>query len=96
MPKTQEKYCLDPGGPAPNMQLLYEAVLCIWQLTFLQEAAEAIASTAVVPNLVEVAKSAQKEKVHPPAMTHHAHLCRVAATRSTISFPDTLNLLQRN
>jgi len=51
------------GAPAPNMQLLYEAVLCIWQLTFLQEAAETIASSAVVPSLVEVAKIAQKEKV---------------------------------
>ena len=45
------------------MQLLYEAVLCIWQLTFLREAAEAVATSSVVPSLVEVAKSAQKEKV---------------------------------
>ena len=48
------------------MQLLYEAVLCIWQLTFLREAAEAVATSSVVPSLVEVAKSAQKEKVPTP------------------------------
>ena len=49
------------------MQLLYEAVLCIWQLTFLREAAEAVATSSVVPSLVEVAKSAQKEKVPAPS-----------------------------
>lgn len=46
------------------MQLLYEAALCIWQLTFLDEAAEVIAGTpGVVASLVEIARTAQKEKV---------------------------------
>lgn len=46
------------------MQLLYEAALCIWQLTFLDEAAEVIASTSgIVSSLVEIARTAQKEKV---------------------------------
>lgn len=54
------------GGNQPNMQLLYEAALCIWQLTFLHEAAEIISTTAgVIGNLVEVAKTVQKEKVMP-------------------------------
>lgn len=55
---------LPSGGSPPNMQLLYEAALCIWQLTFLNEAAEVIANTSgVVASLVEIARTAQKEKV---------------------------------
>ncbi len=59
-----KSYILFAGGTPPNMQLLYEAALCIWQLTFLDEAAEVIATTAgIVASLVEIARTAQKEKV---------------------------------
>lgn len=50
-----------------NVQLLYEAALCIWQLTFLQQAAEALASSSIVSSLVELARVAPKEKVRSQA-----------------------------
>lgn len=54
---------LAAGSAAPNVQLLYEAALCNWQLSFLPAAAEVMANSGVVPNLVELARTAQKEKV---------------------------------
>lgn len=48
---------------APNQQLLYEAGLCVWQLTFYEPAAEAMGSSGVVQGLVEMARLATKEKV---------------------------------
>ena len=51
------------GAASHSQQLLYETTLCIWQLSFLQAAAEAMA-TGVVPGLVETARTAAKEKVH--------------------------------
>lgn len=47
-----------------NVQLLYEAALCIWQLTFLPQAAEVIAASGIVASLVDLARVAPKEKVH--------------------------------
>ncbi len=54
------------SGPS-NQQLLYEAGLCVWQLTFLPEAAGVMGSSGIVQGLVEMARSAQKEKVRLPA-----------------------------
>jgi len=52
------------GGPAaPNSQLLYEAGLCVWQLSFFTPAAAAMGSAGVLPGLVELARGAAKEKV---------------------------------
>ena len=52
------------GGPgAPSSQLLYEAGLAIWQLSFYQPAAAAMGSAGVLPGLVELARTAPKEKV---------------------------------
>jgi len=52
------------GGPAaPNSQLLYEAGLCVWQLSFFTPAAAAMGSAGVLPGLVELPRGAAKEKV---------------------------------
>lgn len=51
------------GQPAPSHQLLYEAGLCVWQLTFYPPAAQAMAGVGIVPGLVDVARHAAKEKV---------------------------------
>ena len=48
---------------APSHQLLYEAGLCAWQLTFYKPAAQAMASSRITPALVNLARHAQKEKV---------------------------------
>ena len=50
---------------ATNQQLLYEAGMCVWQLTFYEPAAEAMGSSGVVQGLVEMARQATKEKVSP-------------------------------
>jgi len=46
-----------------NSQLLYELCLCLWQLSYYKPAAEVMASSGAVKGLVDVVKSAQKEKV---------------------------------
>ena len=59
---------------APNQQLLYEAGLCVWQLTFYEPAAEAMGSSGVVQGLVEMARQATKEKVSGQTCINiHAH-----------------------
>ncbi|KAF6263123.1 vacuolar ATP synthase subunit H [Scenedesmus sp. NREL 46B-D3] len=49
-------------GPTSS-QLAYEICLCIWQLSYHKPAVQALASSGVAKGLVEVVKSAQKEKV---------------------------------
>ena len=51
------------AAQAPSSQLLYEAGLCAWQLTFYPPAAQAMASSRITPALVNLARTAQKEKV---------------------------------
>lgn len=51
------------SATAPNQQLLYEAGMCVWQLTFYEPAAQAMGSSGVVQGLVDMARSATKEKV---------------------------------
>ena len=51
------------AAQAPSSQLLYEAGLCAWQLTFYPPAAQAMASSRITPALVNLARNAQKEKV---------------------------------
>jgi len=48
---------------APNQQLLYETGMCVWQLTFYDQAAEAMGNSGVVQGLVDMARQATKEKV---------------------------------
>ncbi len=47
----------------PSHQLLYEAGLCVWQLTFYSPALQAMAGAHIVPSLVDMARHASKEKV---------------------------------
>ncbi len=37
--------------------------MCVWQLTFYEQAAEAMGSSGVVQGLVDMARQATKEKV---------------------------------
>jgi V-type H+-transporting ATPase subunit H len=84
------------GGPATlapllkaaftptTSQLLYELCLCVWQLTYVQHAAEIMAAQGIVKILTEVCRSAQKEKVFRIALTalrnllNYADLCLAA------------------
>lgn len=47
----------------PSIQLLYEATLCVWYLTFAPEAVAQMENSRAVSGLVEVARSMVKEKV---------------------------------
>ncbi|WIA28333.1 hypothetical protein OEZ86_010883 [Tetradesmus obliquus] len=49
-------------GPTSS-QLAYEICLCVWQLSYHKPALQALAASGVSKGLVEVVKSAQKEKV---------------------------------
>lgn len=51
------------AAPPQAVQLLYEASLCVWLLTFLPAAAEATLSTGALAGLIETARAATKEKV---------------------------------
>ena len=66
------------SSTAPNQQLLYEAGMCVWQLTFYEPAAEAMGSSGVVQGLVDMARSATKEKV----TTYVDHDCQALCTQS--------------
>jgi V-type H+-transporting ATPase subunit H len=54
---------ITPASNQQYIQLLYEATLCIWLLSFHDGAVEAFSTARVVPRLVEVVKSSTKEKV---------------------------------
>lgn len=71
------QFILIAGSANPSMQLLYEASLCLWQLTFLQEAADEIScSQEIITHLVEIARTAQKEKVRFTIQNPHQPLCK--------------------
>ncbi len=52
-----------------NSQILYEICMCLWQMSFNRNSAEVMASAGVVKGLVEVCKTAQKEKVFRVALS---------------------------
>ncbi|KAG0587004.1 hypothetical protein KC19_2G134000 [Ceratodon purpureus] len=54
---------ITPASNQQYIQLLYEATLCIWLLSFHDGAVEAFSTARVVPRLVDVVKSSTKEKV---------------------------------
>jgi len=54
---------ITPASNQQYIQLLYEATLCMWLLSFHDDAVEAFSSGRVLPRLVEVVKSSTKEKV---------------------------------
>jgi V-type H+-transporting ATPase subunit H len=60
---------------APSHQLLYEAGLCAWQLTFYPPAAQAMVGVGIVPALVDVVRHAAKEKVRSAAVATLRCLC---------------------
>ncbi|KAL4551785.1 hypothetical protein Ndes2526B_g06049 [Nannochloris sp. 'desiccata'] len=55
------------GMPSPgvqlNIQLLYETVVCVWELSFYRPAVDTLAVESVVAGLVDVVRLAQKEKL---------------------------------
>ena len=70
---------------APSHQLLYEAGLCAWQLTFYHPAAQAMASSRITPALVNLARHAQKEKVgHPLCWLCSAKPCHPTYSSDTV------------
>lgn len=54
---------MPPAGGQLNIQLLYEAIVCVWELSFHKPAANALATDGVVGALVDVVRLAQKEKL---------------------------------
>lgn len=50
-------------GAQLNIQLLYEAILCTWQLSFEHTAAEALAVPSLIGGLVDILRLAHKEKL---------------------------------
>jgi len=46
-----------------NVQLLYQTIYCLWLLSYSRTVSEQMNDTKVIPNLVEVLKTATKEKV---------------------------------
>jgi V-type H+-transporting ATPase subunit H len=50
-------------GAQLNIQLLYEATLCTWQLSFERTAAEALAVPSLIGGLVDILRLAHKEKL---------------------------------
>lgn len=53
---------LSASSPA-NIQLVYETTLCVWLLSFVPAAAEALVAAKVLPALLDLAKAISKEKV---------------------------------
>ncbi|XP_008800912.2 probable V-type proton ATPase subunit H [Phoenix dactylifera] len=54
---------ISPASTQQSIQLLYEACLCIWLLSYYDAAVDYLATTRIMPRLVEVVKSSTKEKV---------------------------------
>jgi V-type H+-transporting ATPase subunit H len=59
---------LKTANTPANTQLVYELCLCVWQMTFAQAHASALAAAGGVKAIVGVAKAAQKEKVFRVAL----------------------------
>jgi len=45
-----------------RVQLLYDAILCVWLLSFNDRALEALKATKALKNLTDVARTSSKEK----------------------------------
>ncbi|XP_073116256.1 probable V-type proton ATPase subunit H isoform X1 [Elaeis guineensis] len=54
---------ISPASTQQSIQLLYETCLCIWLLSYYDAAVDYLATTRVMPRLVEVVKGSTKEKV---------------------------------
>eukprot|EP00199_Chlamydomonas_sp_CCMP681_P000500 CAMPEP_0119101222 /NCGR_PEP_ID=MMETSP1180-20130426/332_1 /TAXON_ID=3052 ORGANISM="Chlamydomonas cf sp, Strain CCMP681" /NCGR_SAMPLE_ID=MMETSP1180 /ASSEMBLY_ACC=CAM_ASM_000741 /LENGTH=464 /DNA_ID=CAMNT_0007085307 /DNA_START=21 /DNA_END=1415 /DNA_ORIENTATION=+ len=76
---------LKASNSPSNSQLLYELCLCVWQLTFMQAAAEALGTAGVVKPLVEIARTAQKEKVFRIALSALRNLLNYESPTSSLA-----------
>lgn len=54
---------ISPASTQQSIQVLYETCLCIWILSFYDAAVDYLATTRVLPRLVDVVKGSTKEKV---------------------------------
>ncbi|KAK9283842.1 hypothetical protein L1049_012096 [Liquidambar formosana] len=54
---------ISPATTQQSMQLLYETCLCIWLLSYYEPAIEYLATSRILPLLIEVVKGSTKEKV---------------------------------
>ncbi|KAH7294862.1 hypothetical protein KP509_27G022400 [Ceratopteris richardii] len=54
---------ITPASSQQYIQLLYEATLCMWLLSFNDDAIDAISTSHALPRLAEVARTSTKEKV---------------------------------
>ncbi|EFN53238.1 hypothetical protein CHLNCDRAFT_32265 [Chlorella variabilis] len=69
------------GSGQLNIQLLYEATLCCWELSFYRPAADVLCgSTNVVGALVDIVRQAQKEKLVRVALMALKNLISVGPT----------------
>uniref|UniRef100_A0A7S0S4X7 V-type proton ATPase subunit H n=1 Tax=Chlamydomonas leiostraca TaxID=1034604 RepID=A0A7S0S4X7_9CHLO len=60
---------LKSSNSPSNSQLLYELCMCVWQMTFVPAACDALSTAGVTKPLVEVCRGAQKEKVFRIALS---------------------------
>ncbi|XP_060210098.1 V-type proton ATPase subunit H-like [Lycium barbarum] len=54
---------ISPASTQQSIQLLYETCLCVWLLSYYEPGIEYLATSRVVPQLIEVVKGSTKEKV---------------------------------
>ncbi|PKI54583.1 hypothetical protein CRG98_025097, partial [Punica granatum] len=53
---------ISPASTQQSIQLLYETCLCVWLLSYYEPAIEFLATTGILPRLIDVVKSSTKEK----------------------------------
>ncbi|XP_057723041.1 V-type proton ATPase subunit H isoform X1 [Arachis stenosperma] len=54
---------ISPASTQQSIQILYEACLCIWLLSYYDPAIEYLATSRALPRLIDVVKTSTKEKV---------------------------------
>ncbi|KAI0496252.1 hypothetical protein KFK09_022566 [Dendrobium nobile] len=54
---------ITPATTQQSIQILYETCLCVWLLSYYDAAVDYLATTRILPRLVEVIKGSTKEKV---------------------------------
>jgi len=61
-----------------NFQFLYQTIRCIWLLSYNHEVGALLTSTKIIPNLVEVLKNTQREKVTRLALATLRNLLNIS------------------
>ncbi|KAK4804300.1 hypothetical protein SAY86_004117 [Trapa natans] len=54
---------ISPASTQQSIQLLYETCLCVWLLSYFEPATDYLATSSILPRLMDVVKSSTKEKV---------------------------------